>query len=291
MANDGIFIDEGRGVVRLIPARVSLAHYPVRVGKSATTPLQLVLSIIRADGAGKPSARYICGRIEGEKFVLFGANGDSVYRLYNFDFGARCDEVNRHNGKQFVLNEADIAQEVAIRKDAEKIVAACNKKIKASQIVTGQIPAEDSRLRQQASNLVPNWSGLKAEERLAPIVDALRRLQSVDAPTVAKAATPVPPKPATPTKEPAPMPKPTKPTPAPESKPTPAPTGPELSPHARALIDALAKIGTPAVKKTMLATAGIPASAWSDALSEAYRARKITRDRSRTDNVYHVLTK
>jgi hypothetical protein len=263
------------------------------VGKSATTPLQLVLSIIRADGAGKPGARYIYGRIEGEKFVVFGAGGDSVYRLYNVDFGASIDEVNRHNGKQFILNESDIAPEIAIRKDAEKIVAACNKKIKASQIVTGQIPAEDSRLRQQASNLVPNWSGLKAEERLAPIVDALRRLQSVDAPTVAKAATPVPPKPATPAKEPAPMQKPTaKPPLAPESKPTPAPTGQaELSANARALIDALAKIGTPAVKKTMLATAGIPASAWSDALSEAYRARKITRDRTRTDNVYHVLAK
>ena len=89
------------------------------------------------------------------------------------------------------------------------------------------------------------------------------------------------------------MPKPTKPAPAPESKPaTLAPTGQaELSPHARALIDALAKIGTPAIKKTLLATAGIPASAWSDALSEAYRARKITRDRSRADNVYHVLAK
>jgi hypothetical protein len=262
------------------------------VGKSATTPLQLVLSIIRADGAGKPSERYIYGRIEGEKFVVFGANGDSVYRLYNVDFGASIDEVNRHNGKQFVLNEADIAAEVAIRKDAEKIVAACNKKIKTYQIVTGQIPAEVSRLRQRANSLVPNWPELKAAQRLAPIVDALRRLQSAEAPTIAKAATPVPPKPVTPAKEPSPMPKPTKPTPAPESKPTPAPTGQaELSPHARALIDALAKIGTPAVKKTMLATAGIPASAWSDALSEAYRARKITRDRSRTDNVYHVLAK
>jgi hypothetical protein len=291
MANDGIFIDEGRGVVRLIPARVSLAHYPVRVDKSATTPLQLVLSIIRADGSGKPHNRTIEGRIEGEKFVLFGANGDSVYRLYNFDFGARCDEVNRVDGKRFMLHEADIEAEVSLRKDAEKIVAACNKKIKTYQIVTGQIPAEVSRLRQRANGLVPNWPELKASERLAPIANALRRLQSVDAPTIAKAATPVPPKPATPTKEPAPVPKPTKPTPAPESKPTPAPTGPELSPHARALIDALAKIGTPAVKKTMLATAGIPASAWSDALSEAYRARKITRDRSRVDNVYHVLAK
>ena len=88
------------------------------------------------------------------------------------------------------------------------------------------------------------------------------------------------------------MPKPTpkpaaqpQPQPAPESKPD------ALSPHARALVDALAKIGTPAVKATMLQTAGIPASAWSDALSEAYRARRITRDRSRTDNVYHVLAK
>ena len=111
-----------------------------------------------------------------------------------------------------------------------------------------------------------------------------------------KAATPTPAPFVTPnpTKEPAPMPKPTaKPPLAPESKPvTPAPTDQaELSAHARALIDALAKIGTPAVKKTMLSTAGIPASAWSDALSEAYRARKITRDRTRTDNVYHVLAK
>ncbi len=104
--------------------------------------------------------------------------------------------------------------------------------------------------------------------------------------TITKAATPVPP-----AKETA-MPKPTpktaakpQPAPAPESKPD------ALSPHARALVDALAKIGTPAVKATMLQTAGIPASAWSDALSEAYRARRITRDRSRTDNVYHVLAK
>jgi hypothetical protein len=83
------------------------------------------------------------------------------------------------------------------------------------------------------------------------------------------------------------------PAPTPDPVPTtPAPTGQgELSPHARALVDALAKIGTPAVKATMLQTAGIPASAWSDALSEAYRARRITRDRSRTDNVYHVLAK
>jgi hypothetical protein len=280
MATDGIFVNRGGGVVHLDLARVSLAHYTIRVGKSATTPLQLVLSIIRADGSGKPHNRMVQGRIEDGKIVICGASGDSVYRLIGSSFGASADELEQFSGKCFLLHEADIEAEVSLRKDAENIVEACNKKRRAHSPIT----LADAQLMRRAHNLVPNWPTLDAENRLAPIVDALRRLQSAQPATITKAATPVPP-----AKEPA-MPKPTpkpaaKPTPAPESKPD------TLSPHARALVDALAKIGTPAVKATMLQTAGIPASAWSDALSEAYRARRITRDRSRTDNVYHVLAK
>jgi hypothetical protein len=288
MATDGIFVDEGGGVVRMNPAAVSLAHYATRVGKGATTPLQVLASIAREECSRKDDKAILMGKVEGGMVWVCSIVGDAVYKLHCKPFGIDIKTHNSLAGKQWYVRLPELLAEIPLRKDAEKIVEACNRKRTKYRNAT----LSDSQLMGRADNLVPHWRTMKAAERLAPIVDALRRLQSADAPTVAKAATPVPPKPATPAKEPAPMPKPTaKPPLAPESKPTPAPTGPELSPHARALIDALAKIGTPAVKATMLQAAGIPASAWSDALSEAYRARKITRDRSRTDNVYHVLAK
>lgn len=290
MATDGIFVDEGGGVVRMNPAAVSLAHYSIRVGKSATTPLQLVLSIIRADGSGKPHNRTVQGRIEDGKIVICGASGDSVYRLIGSSFGASAEELEQFSGRCFVLHEADVLAEVELRREADDIVAACTARSTRYQQITGNFPERRTILMKRADATIPGWRRFTKQDWkcIAPaaFLDALRKSREYGKPTtIAKAATPIPPT----AKEPA-MPKPTpkpaaKPQPAPESKPD------ALSPHARALVDALAKIGTPAVKATMLQTAGIPASAWSDALSEAYRARRITRDRSRTDNVYHVLAK
>lgn len=281
MATDGIFVDEGGGTVRMNPARVSLAHYPIRVGKSATTPLQLLASIAREECNHKAPGATIMGKVDCGMVWVFGMD-NAVYKLYCEPFGMNTKDAVSLAGKQWYVRVADLLAEIAIRKDAETIVEACNKKRRAHK----PVPFADAQLMRRADNLVPHWRALTAENRLSPIVDALRRLQSAQPATVTKAATPIPP-----TKETA-MPKPT-PKPAAKPQPQPAPEAkPDtLSPHARALVDALAKIGTPAVKATMLQTAGIPASAWSDALSEAYRARRITRDRSRTDNVYHVLAK
>ena len=283
MATNSILIDEGGRVVRLNPAAVSLQPYAVTCGKSAKTPLQLLVSIAR-----ECKEETMAGRIEDDRILVTPASGDCVFRLWADAFGLDKATAKKHDGAQFYFRLSEVLAEVAIRKDADKIVEACNKKRKAYQTTTSGIPLSDAQLMRRANNLVPNWRELKAEQRLAPIVDALRRLQFASTPaTVTKAATPVPP--TTPAKV-APMPT-RKPQPA-LTPATPAPTGQgELSPHARALVDALAKIGGPAIKATMLQTAGIPASAWSDALSEAYRARKITRDRARTDNVWHVLAK
>jgi hypothetical protein len=291
MATDGIFVNRGGGVVHLDLARVSLAHYPIRVGKSAATPLQLVLSIIRADGSGKPHNRMVQGRIEDGKIVICGASGDSVYRLIGSSFGASADELEQFSGKCFVLHEADVLAEVELRREADDIVAACTARSTRYQQITGNFPERRTILMKRADATIPGWRRFTKQDWkcIAPaaFLDALRKAREYGKPaTVTKAATPVPPakEPAMPKPAPKPAAKP-QPQPAPESKPD------TLSPHARALVDALAKIGTPAVKATMLQTAGIPASAWSDALSEAYRARRITRDRSRTDNVYHVLAK
>ena len=287
MATDGIFVDGGHGVVRMNLAAVSLAHYSVRVGKSATTPLQVLASIAREECNHKAPDATLIGKVDCGMVWVFGTD-NAVYKLYCEAFGLSTTTAASLAGKQWYVRVPELLAEIALRKDAENIVQACNKKRKAYQTITSGIPLADAQLMRRADNLVPNWRELKAENRLAPIVDALRRLQAGSTPaTVAKAASPVPPVKA---HKPAPKPQPA-PTPAPVPA-TPAPTGQgELSAHARALVDALAKIGGPAIKATMLQTAGIPVSAWSDALSEAYRARKITRDRARTDNVYHILAK
>ena len=79
-----------------------------------------------------------------------------------------------------------------------------------------------------------------------------------------------------------------KPAPQPEPAPAPKSSHPSLSANAQALVDALAKIGKPADKAAILAVAKVARSDWSDALSEAYRAKRITRDRSSAD-VLHML--
>lgn len=81
-----------------------------------------------------------------------------------------------------------------------------------------------------------------------------------------------------------PAPKPTTPAPIVEVK-QPAPT---LSEAAAALVAALKRLGKPANKPALLAESGIPRAAWSDALSEVYRARLVKRAKDAAD-VLHTL--
>jgi hypothetical protein len=125
----------------------------------------------------------------------------------------------------------------------------------------------------------------------AEIAKAREELSDRPAPTEAPTAEPAPVAQA-PAPEPAPAPahkpakahKPSKP-----SKRPPDAKAHALSANGAALVDALRTLARPARKAEILPVAKLPASAWSDALSEVYKARAVKRDRSRADDVYHAL--
>jgi len=287
-----VFIADS-GAFMMRPHAVGLDSFDVPCGltRRNTSGLELLASMAREYGLSKQGG-ILMGRIEAGRVCVF-PDGNSVFRMLPWVFGVDDAEMKAMEGKQWFVFVDDLAPENEVRKLASEVLAACMTKPRASWAVTGQAPKAYSAGVSMANKLVPGWwrptSKAQQESLHLELVNAIRANRA--AATATKAATPVPP--TTPAKV-APMPT-RKPQPAPTPAPvptTPTPTGQgELSVHARALVDALAKIGGPAIKATMLQTAGIPASAWSDALSEAYRARKITRDRARTDNVYHVLAK
>jgi hypothetical protein len=274
-------VPEKPGVFRLDPAGVPFAKYetPVTGGKC---PLSLILKIAGAI-QGHPPESLLYGVVRGGNVCFcgqetgLGRRGDqsinTEYRLLPGQFGIDAKATDGHS---FYVRLEEVRVELKARADAEDLVSRAYRKIQWSGDKGKRIERQRAKdaalaeLRERDPGLERDGSG---KVNFARVVASFRadRVKATVQPS--------------PIIEPKPMPKPTQ---QPEPAPAPKSPQPSLSANAQALVDALAKIGKPADKAAILAVAKVARSDWSDALSEAYRARRITRDRSSAD-VLHTL--